>query len=336
MSTDGGSVWTEIDSYFDNGAALALDPFDQSTLWAGGAVLDSTGTSYIFSVVKTTDAGATWSRYDIGTEEGTLYTLAINPMNTDMVYAGGHESGNSVIYRTDDGGTNWSKLTVSGLTGYVYDLVVDAFVPRIVFAATYSGIFVSNDFGDSWTQCDPGLGGTRDLLLTYPTDDLPTIYAGTENSGVWYSTDGGNSWYEMNSGLDDNHVGRLAIDDGSWLVAGTDSYAAYRWNILTEIAENTSTPFGTSGLSLSPNPGSGSILVNYCLSAPAEIEIAVYDLQGRLVSTVYNGLGESGSHSVLWETIDDNGSRLATGVYFCHLRTDMYSESEKLLLIGVE
>ncbi len=253
-----------------------------------------------------------------------------------MVYAGGHESGYSVIYRTNDGGLNWSKLAVSGLTGYVYDLVVDPFAPHIIFAATHSGVFISFNFGDTWTQCDPGIGGTQALLLTYPTDYFPTIYAGTENNGVWYSTDGGNNWYEMNTGLDDDYVGCLTIDDGNYLLAGTDAYAAYRWNILTGTAENSSLHLDRFAFNVTPNPAFGSMSINYSLSAPAEVEIDVYDLQGRLVATVFEGPRQSGSHNELWQATDDNGNGLAGGIYFCRLTTAGYTQSKKIILIGAE
>jgi hypothetical protein len=62
--------------------------------------------------------------------------------------------------------------------------------------------------------------------------------------------------------------------------------------------------------------------VTVLCSAPAteSAHLGVYDLRGRLVKTLSNGL--AGSQRLSWSGQDDYGRRAATGIYFCTLSYD--------------
>ena len=57
MSTDGGSVWTEIDSnYFTDGADMIVSPFAAGTVFTAGYRNNH------MAVSKSTNWGGSWSR----------------------------------------------------------------------------------------------------------------------------------------------------------------------------------------------------------------------------------------------------------------------------------
>jgi len=74
-------------------------------------------------------------------------------------------------------------------------------------------------------------------------------------------------------------------------------------------------------LSNVPNPFNGSTEVSYVLSAPAEIRLTVYDLNGRQVEMLYMGRQTAGSHQAVWKPQNQ-----ASGVYIC--RIDVLAEDE--------
>ena len=50
-----------------------------------------------------------------------------------------------------------------------------------------------------------------------------------------------------------------------------------------------------------------------------EVQLAVYDLAGRRVATLIDGVVEAGEHSIMWAGRDDRGQLVASGVYVCRL-----------------
>ena len=88
-----------------------------------------------------------------------------------------------------------------------------------------------------------------------------------------------------------------------------------------------------SGLSaVLPNPSRGSTRITYSLSAPSAVNVAVYDLTGRVVRTLVNGVVEPGEHEVVWDGVTETGVRAASGVYFVKLAAGDGSASEAKLV----
>ncbi|MBI5711130.1 MAG: T9SS type A sorting domain-containing protein [Candidatus Eisenbacteria bacterium] len=76
-------------------------------------------------------------------------------------------------------------------------------------------------------------------------------------------------------------------------------------------------PEGPAGLSLgapAPNPTRGRVRIAFTLSRPARATLAVYDVVGRRVATLLDGLQAAGLRTAGW---DAGGVR--AGVYFCRL-----------------
>jgi hypothetical protein len=75
-------------------------------------------------------------------------------------------------------------------------------------------------------------------------------------------------------------------------------------------------------LSVQPNPLFGSTTMRLALPMDAEVSIAVYDIQGRQVTSLVSEFKTAGFHDVTWNGSDDKGSSLASGVYFCRVQID--------------
>ncbi len=83
-----------------------------------------------------------------------------------------------------------------------------------------------------------------------------------------------------------------------------------------------------------PNPFNPSTTIGYDLPEPATVELAVYDVAGKLVRTLVSGAAvEAGRHEVVWNGRDGTGRIAAAGVYFCRLEAGGYAETRRMMLV---
>ncbi|MCX6641254.1 MAG: T9SS type A sorting domain-containing protein [bacterium] len=77
-----------------------------------------------------------------------------------------------------------------------------------------------------------------------------------------------------------------------------------------------------------PNPFNLSTTISYELPEAGFVKLSVYDVSGRLVTTLINGWREAGNHEVTFD-----GSGLAAGVYVYRLQAGEYTGVQKMVLL---
>lgn len=82
-----------------------------------------------------------------------------------------------------------------------------------------------------------------------------------------------------------------------------------------------------------PNPFNAGTVLSYSLEAPANVEVAVYDASGRRVALIERSSRGPGRHERVWDGRDRGGRRLASGVYFLHLRAGEVEAVRKLVIL---
>jgi hypothetical protein len=82
-----------------------------------------------------------------------------------------------------------------------------------------------------------------------------------------------------------------------------------------------------------PNPFSAEILVSYQLPAAGPVTIAVYDVTGRAVRTVFAGTMPAGRHTARWDGRDDAGRSVAAGMYVLRLQAGNQTLTRKLTIV---
>ncbi|MDZ7374991.1 MAG: T9SS type A sorting domain-containing protein, partial [candidate division KSB1 bacterium] len=82
----------------------------------------------------------------------------------------------------------------------------------------------------------------------------------------------------------------------------------------------------------SPNPFNPETAINFECSSPAPVKIKIYDVAGRLVTTLVDGELAAGYHRVVWDGRDHKGEFVSSGIYFCRMETGDYFGTIKLLL----
>ncbi len=82
-----------------------------------------------------------------------------------------------------------------------------------------------------------------------------------------------------------------------------------------------------------PNPFAQSITVNYQLAAAGQMSLKVYNVAGQLVRTMIEGTALPGYYSQTWNGRDNNGRRIASGVYIMRLVSGSQERTRKLVKI---
>jgi len=218
-------------------------PKDDSTVVYIGA---STG-----GIMKSTDNCLTWESIFDAQPILTIGDIAIDPTNSNVVWAGTGEANASSfsflgngIYKSTDAGANWVHKGLE-TSAYIGRIVVDYSNPQRVFAAVAGnlftagpdrGIYRSDDGGDSWN---------RKLFVTDTTSGIDIIQHPTSpnilyaamwerrrglnyrrsfghSTGIFKTIDGGDTWQKLTTGLPTYEMGRIGL-----AIAPTDPNIIY-------------------------------------------------------------------------------------------------------------
>jgi hypothetical protein len=82
-----------------------------------------------------------------------------------------------------------------------------------------------------------------------------------------------------------------------------------------------------------PNPFNPDTFISFDLKEQSRVNIAIYDVRGRLVNVLTNRMYDSGRHDIPWNGKTSNGDSLAGGVYFIKMITPDYTGVKKALLL---
>ena len=181
-------------------------------------------------IFKTTNAGSSWEQIFYGVPTISIGDLAIDPENTDVIYAGTGEANSSSysflgsgIYKSIDGGNSWD---FSGLenSAYIGRILVDHNNSERVFAAACGNLFTPNndrgiyrtiDGGENWEQVLFVSDTTAAIDLVQDPNNADVLYAAFwertrgltyrrsegKTTGIYKTLDGGDTWTELTNGL---------------------------------------------------------------------------------------------------------------------------------------
>ncbi len=195
--------------------ALLIHPTDPNTMYAAAV----TG-----GIWKSTDAGQHWIPLTDGLPNLTFSTLAFDPKDPKVIYAGQGEryayfSGLGIV-KTTDGGNTWNYLPATlgkADFAYVNRIVVSTVNSQHLYVATDTGLLSTKDGGVTWTRAplSADFYGCVDLVARTdtPTDTLFAACSSVRSSDagfIWRNTDAGGAgvWTKV---LSPANMGRAAI-----------------------------------------------------------------------------------------------------------------------------
>jgi len=83
-----------------------------------------------------------------------------------------------------------------------------------------------------------------------------------------------------------------------------------------------------------PNPFNPMTTIEYSLSQASYIELSIYNVKGELIKRLVSGVEVAGTYKAVWNGRDERGRSVASGVYFCILRSsDGNKITRKIILL---
>ncbi len=82
-----------------------------------------------------------------------------------------------------------------------------------------------------------------------------------------------------------------------------------------------------------PNPFNPSTTIRYSLPAQSEIRLSAFDISGREVAVILEGVQAEGFHEVSWDGRGHKGRFLSSGVYYLLLDSDGQTKRSKIMLV---
>lgn len=228
IGTASGGLWKttsggiQFDPVFDNEAvasigALAIDPLRSDVIWAGtGEGNPRNSLTGGYGIYRSPDGGRTWDLKGLE-ETRHIHRILVNPVNSDIVYAGAIGSpwgpnSERGLFKTTDGGETWKQVLYTNERSGVADMVMDPTNPDKILVAMWdhqrwpwfftsgsegSGIYMSLDGGETFTRLENGLPetiGRVGLSIAASRPDYIYAYVESETNAIYRSTDGGFTW----------------------------------------------------------------------------------------------------------------------------------------------
>lgn len=223
-STDGALTFEPIfdDQEVASIGAIAVHPQAPDLVWVGtGEGNPRNSASVGWGIYKSRDGGETWEHLGLEKTE-KIHRIVLHPTDPDVAWVAAlgtswGESEERGVFKTTDGGQSWEKVLYVNETTGASDLVMNPANPHHLIAATWqhrrwpyfftsggpgSGLHVSRDGGETWTELTPedGLpeGELGRIGLAFAPSDPSRVYAIVEAEGddnhFLRSDDGGKSW----------------------------------------------------------------------------------------------------------------------------------------------
>jgi hypothetical protein len=186
---------------------------------------------------------------------------------------------------------------------------------------------------DGWTGYPSDFSTSHSRYISR-TDSVFAVETGVEGalaSLYWDRTCYGKAFSDQ--------MGRTLIYLADSIPSGVDSleltvtlhnFNHYRDTILVDETTDSSDP-DPARMALQqnyPNPFNPSTRIDFSIPERGRVELIVFDVRGRTVDILVNGVMEAGSYSVQW-----NPAGLASGIYLYSLRTVSGTFSRKAVLM---
>jgi hypothetical protein len=82
-----------------------------------------------------------------------------------------------------------------------------------------------------------------------------------------------------------------------------------------------------------PNPFNPSTTISFTLPKQSTAKLTIYNVEGRLVTTLLDGTMDEGLKEVTWDGTDSHGNLVSSGVYFYRLKAGGKTLTKKMVLL---
>lgn len=308
---------------------LILSPADNKTLYMGGE-----------KILKSTNNGVSWDITNNGNalDGNAMSAMVASHQSVDVVYAtSSPKATRANVYRTENGGDSWFNITGNLPDRFPTDLAIDPNDDSKIYI-TFGGfgashVFKSIDSGANWIDIGTGLPDIPTWAVTVDPDFPDHIYVGNE-IGVFQSLDGGTTWENISGNLPDAVFAMELVISKSdrKLRLASHGNGAYEIPLVLAVSneevENNPIPESFELEQNYPNPFNPSTTIRYTLVKNSDVNLEVYDVNGKQLATLINKYQKAGSYSVIFDA-----GNLSSGIYFYKIRIGTKSITKKMTLL---
>ncbi|MFC1552705.1 FlgD immunoglobulin-like domain containing protein, partial [Candidatus Latescibacterota bacterium] len=239
---------------------------------------------------------------------------------------------NVKVYSYDDcGNQSLTYSEIQDLENIVY----------ITFKVTVPDITPSDDvifiYG-TFNQWDPGPSQTgvddmdHDLFMTSVGGDQWQITLPfTASETIEYKYTRG-SWDSVEKGYQGEEISNHMLIVLSQNYIQEDTVATWA-DTQTTVEEKVEVSFYYDLAQNYPNPTNPSTHISFKVPRLSRVTIKIFDIFGREVRSLIDGNFEPGTHSVLWDGLNNSGLSISSGIYFYQMRSEDFVKVRKALLL---
>lgn len=99
------------------------------------------------------------------------------------------------------------------------------------------------------------------------------------------------------------------------------------------VSVKPSTPTPVFYVRAYPNPANGSVTFRFAIPVKGNVTLHVYDIAGRNVATLVNGVLPPGEHTIAWRRTSALGRTVAAGVYFFEMRAGQSRTIKRVVIL---
>ncbi len=344
-STSGGRQFDEVEGPSDTGPFITV--FGNSKDWPDRVfMVGSVG------VWRSVDFGATWTVVPLSPEawdgrgNGKVEVALANPSEVWAGYRHDNQGPRTgMVHVSTDGGYTFNPVSVpdmapeASISGIATHPNVDSTAYLLYSIYSMPKILRTTDLGQTWTDLSGFESGSPTSTNGFPNvavydlfvmPAMPNvIWAGTE-IGIFVSEDDGESWEYSNSGMPAASIWQMRNVDNQLILAthgrGIWTLDLDTENVIEDVASDVPASFQLQ--QNYPNPFNASTTITFDAPQASRIKIQVYDLAGRLVTTLTDRAYQSGTHEVDWDAI-----RHASGVYHYRLEAEGVVRTKSMTLV---
>ena len=86
-----------------------------------------------------------------------------------------------------------------------------------------------------------------------------------------------------------------------------------------------------------PNPFNSSTKIEFTLQQNTQLQINIFNVTGQKIRTLTEGFKEAATHQIVWDGLNDFGSPVSGGVYFCRIKAgedqNGFTATKKMVLL---
>ncbi len=260
-STIGGGNWAVLNNnqVLNGDPVLVLEVSHTNADTVFAATAPNTIRSQVF---RSTDGGNTWTNITGILPDRYIVDLACDPNNSTIIYCAVSGFGTPHLYKSTDAGNAWLAIGSTLPDVPTSAVIVDALYPMNIYVGNDLGVFVSTDYGITWSQFSEGFFDAAlvmDLRIS-PLDRM--LYAATHGNGVFKRR---------------LLEGPTGITEDEQLISGFKLYQNY------------------------PNPFNPVTIIKYELPKLNYVVIKIYDILGKEISTLVNEVQDVGYKEVAFD-----------------------------------